>query len=453
MKKYLPEILAIITLIAAWQIIALLIGYKAIFPTVPDLIFNIFDVFRTKELYSALAATTVRGIIGFATAFLLAITLAGIASEFPFWKRFIRPFLIMFRSIPVISLVLIALLWFKPANLPVFIALVTMWPVLYQGVLSGIQNTDKKLLEVGKVFGKNRFQIFWQIKFMSAYQLINDSVSTAIGFGWRAVIIGEALSQPLHGIGSSMKRAQVFIDISELIAWTVIAIGMSYLFEFIIKKGRHIQIKIHPVRINHYYSDYMEIELCDLNKNFDTEELISNLNIKLRKGEIYLLKSASGTGKTTLLRLLGKLDASYSGNIRYSENDTVAYSFQEIRLLPWYSVLDNIKFGLRLTIERTHKEDYIEELTEALQIKELLHKYPNELSGGQQQRVGIARALAAHADLLLLDEPLNGLDKDLKNKVFDYVIKYIDTYQPIVVWATHEDLKLGKNALEIKLIN
>jgi ABC-type molybdate transport system ATPase subunit len=72
----------------------------------------------------------------------------------------------------------------------------------------------------------------------------------------------------------------------------------------------------------------------------------------------------------------------------------------------------------------------------------LLNKYPNELSGGELQRVTLARALVAQSDLLLLDEPLNGLDAALKTRIMKYIGEYIIAHKPLVMWATHEEIKL-----------
>lgn len=112
----------------------------------------------------------------------------------------------------------------------------------------------------------------------------------------------------------------------------------------------------------------------------------------------------SGCGKTTLLRLLAGLEHPEHGTVTLPGAGRVAVVFQEDRLLPWMTALENVMLP---GADRARAE----EMLRALGLEAELHRLPTELSGGQQRRVAIARALAAEADLLLLDEPFNGLDE------------------------------------------
>ncbi len=113
----------------------------------------------------------------------------------------------------------------------------------------------------------------------------------------------------------------------------------------------------------------------------------------------------SGCGKTTLLRLLCGLEQPQSGQIAGRDTMSVAAVFQEDRLLPWRTVADNV----RLAAPGITSQDAMRQL-EAVGLEHAAAVYPSELSGGMKRRAAIARALAADADLLVLDEPFTGLD-------------------------------------------
>jgi NitT/TauT family transport system permease protein len=170
-----------------WQFIALQVGFHAIFPPLTVLMKQVFHLFVSEHFFLTVFHTIYRGIIGFTIAFLLALLSGSIAFFSPFWKNFIHPIIVVTRSIPVISLVLLAILWFSPTQLPVFIALLTMFPILYSNILTGLEQTDIRFVEMAQVFGISSYKRFTEIYLQSAKPLIFSGISTAMGFGWRAV--------------------------------------------------------------------------------------------------------------------------------------------------------------------------------------------------------------------------------------------------------------------------
>ncbi len=449
LKKYLPYILSVVFLLFLWELLAWWINYPTIFPNVKNLFVQIGLLFSRPEFYVAVFHTILRGLSGFAIAFTSAIVLAVLSVYSSFFKSFLHPVIVVSRTIPVISLVLIALLWFSSGLLPVFIAFFTMFPILYQHVLGGFENTDKKLVDMSMVFGKPALAVWKSIYLPSAKKQIFSGVSAAFGFGWRAIIIGEALSQPLHGIGSGMKQAQAYINVSELIAWTVAAILLSSLFEWLVSRVATWQSKkksyvLHSV-IQRKHRDITKMcQLLSVEKKYENLKIVFPDSI-FRSDVIHCLKSPSGSGKTTLLGLIAGIVQSDKGKIQFERIHRTSYSFQDVRLVPWMNVEQNILYALKQRSEWTAEtKSNFDELVQQLEIEDLLKKLPSELSGGQQQRVGLARALLVPVDILLLDEPLNGLDQVLKEKTIATIESFVLKYNPLVIWATHENIKMAK---------
>ena len=201
-----------------------------------------------------------------------------------------------------------------------------------------------------------------------------------------------------------------------------------------------------------------------------SNDQFSELSARAEQGTIVALLGDSGIGKTSILRLILGLErlsageVSWKGEILQSANYTksvaqrgFAYVAQDTLLFPHLSVIDNVCFGLNLLsqspsalvdksmaisekkkISTFEQKRRSQEVLVELQIDALQDKWPNQLSGGQQKRVALARALVMNADLVLLDEPFNSLDQDLKHAVQTTLFQRFKKSRTTVIWSTHD---------------
>ena len=197
------------------------------------------------------------------------------------------------------------------------------------------------------------------------------------------------------------------------------------------------------------------LTISNLKKKFGDNEVLKDINLDVKQGEVIAVIGPSGSGKSTLLRCINYLEEPDDGIIQLEElklnakkaskkkiNTLVKKSsmvFQHYNLFKNKTVLENVTEGLIIT-KKMKKTDAIKkgkEILERVGLTAQLEQYPATLSGGQQQRVGIARSLAMETTLLLFDEPTSALDPELVKGVLD-IIKSITELKQTMIIVTHE---------------
>lgn len=175
------------------------------------------------------------------------------------------------------------------------------------------------------------------------------------------------------------------------------------------------------------------IELNSITLTHGAQTVLENQNLCVSAGERVALMGPSGCGKTSLLHLISGLIKPTSGAITI-RTDRIACLFQEPRLLPWLTAEENVNTVLS---DRTATLPEARKWLKAVGLSDAMEKYPRELSGGMQQRVSLARALAYSGDILLLDEPLMGLDSDTKANMIALIKSH--TAGKTLLLATHDE--------------
>ena len=190
------------------------------------------------------------------------------------------------------------------------------------------------------------------------------------------------------------------------------------------------------------------LALTDITIKYEGRTILDNACLSVSRGEIVSLVGPSGSGKTTLLRVIAGLEQPSQGTVVIDDKlmtgipthkRDVGLVFQDNQLFPHLCVFDNIAYSLR--IKRVSKALQIEKVNEMLSLigmEDLARRDVGQLSGGEAKRIAVARALVADPFILLLDEPLTGLDAELHDRLLDDMGALLRARQTTVVHVTHD---------------
>ncbi|MGL4570005.1 MAG: ATP-binding cassette domain-containing protein [Clostridium sp.] len=215
------------------------------------------------------------------------------------------------------------------------------------------------------------------------------------------------------------------------------------------------------------------LQLKEVNKyykldNSQTFHALKNINVSFNRGELVSIIGESGSGKSTMMNLIGGLDSNFEGELliegknigQFTERELdeyrknkIGFVFQSCNLIPHLSILDNVTIAL--TLSNVSKEIRIEKATKVLKevgLEKHIHKKPNQLSGGQKQRVAIARALINDPEIILADEPTGALDSETTEQVLN-IIKNIARRGKLVIMVTHSEKVAAHSSRVIKIFD
>ena len=298
------------------------------------------ELAMTGEFWFGVSYSLVKILGGFLVAFVLGVLLGAAASKHQKLREFLAPLNITIKSVPVASFVILALICFSSEYLSVLISALIVFPIVYTSTLSGVENTDVKLLEMARVYGVEQGKVRRYIFAPEIYKYLRPACQTAIGMAWKAGIAAEVIGVPKGSMGSKIQQAKVYLETPDLIAWTLgvilLSLATEKLFVFIMDRIL-AGIKTSPANHNKVLvstgsndeacatakntieeSISFAIELKNIEKKYGDENVLSEFNLSIKDGETVAVMAPSGEGKTTLLRIIAGLEEIDSGEVVYN---------------------------------------------------------------------------------------------------------------------------------------
>lgn len=214
-----------------WQALAGAVDNSIIFVGPADVLFSLSLQLADPDFWKTIVLSSFRICIGFLSAFACGILTGCLSFRFPFLDELLAPVLLLAKSIPVASFVILALIWTGSENLSVFIAFTIVLPMIYTATLSGLKSADEKLLEMAFVFRLSFFRKVKAVYLPAMLPYLTAGVRSALGMSFKSGVAAEVIGVPEYSIGEQLYMSKIYLDTAGLFAWTLVIIVITFLLE------------------------------------------------------------------------------------------------------------------------------------------------------------------------------------------------------------------------------
>lgn len=233
LSKVIRKVIFAVIWLVIWQVCSICIDNKILMAGPIDTLRSLGKLLGESDFRSSVLATSLRVTEGFFLGGIVALILAIISYRFTYFEEFISPLVTTIKAVPVVSFIIIVLIWSGP-SVGLVISSLVVFPIIYINTLNGLKATDSKLLEMAYVY-KVRFSYRLRYIYLPAIKShLISAVSLAAGMAWKSGIAAELIDQTQNSLGNGLYRSKINLLTSDLLAWTVAAVILSFVFEKII---------------------------------------------------------------------------------------------------------------------------------------------------------------------------------------------------------------------------
>lgn len=429
--------------LVVWQVASMLDSSGILLCGPLDALLALCRLSSTQTFWNSIWFSTLRIVAGVLLGYIIAGVLAAASWHASTVRILLQPALLAIKSTPVACIVVILLIWIGAANVSVITVLLLVVPAIYFALCTGLDNMDAGQRDLFEIFGTRGRRRFFALIWPAVLPYLQAASSTVLGMSWKAGIAAELIGVPAGSLGERIYQAKLLLETPDLFAWTFCVICLSWLFEHGAMALLHSTWPRAAKLALRVPRDLMEsggenpsghnasLRAQGLLIGYDAEPLCEPLGFSLGPSSCLCLQAPSGTGKTTLLRTMARLQKPLGGALENAARGC-SMMFQDACLVEDLDAIDNILLFARPGFTRKDARDLACELLP----KDALSRPVCELSGGQRRRVELARAFAAPGELVLLDEPFGGLDAQAHSCALAFVKRH--GAGRIVVFATHD---------------
>lgn len=223
-------------LVTVWQIAAAGLNLPLLLPTPSATWSSLVRLALTADFWRHLGASLGRGLTGFGIAFGTGTVAGFLAGRLEWFSGLLRPVTVFIRSTPSMTLIILALLWFKGDAVPLFVIFLVVFPLVVENIESGVRNSDPELLEMLQIYRVKKIRRILAYDLPSVLPFLTAAAAAGLGVSWKVLIAAEILANPGWGIGTRLDTARVYLQTDQVFAWTALVVLIGFCFDYLLDR-------------------------------------------------------------------------------------------------------------------------------------------------------------------------------------------------------------------------
>lgn len=241
-KRLGRKIFVVCFWLLVWELVSRWVGNEILLAAPAAVFITLLELIQGLDFWRSILSSSLRIIAGFSMALAAGTLLATLSYRYRLMEDLVSPLMRIIKAMPVASFIILALVWIKSRNLSVLISFMMVVPMIYSSVLQGLRSADEKLLQMARVFRLGPVKKAVAIYIPSVKPFFLTAITVGLGFCWKAGIAAEVIGTPAGSIGEKLYEAKLYLMTKELLAWTVVIILISIVFE------KAVVLVFHPER-------------------------------------------------------------------------------------------------------------------------------------------------------------------------------------------------------------
>ena len=232
----IKKIAVILFWIVIWKVVADFVNQPLYVPSPEETLQSLLSLVVVKNFWISILYTLFRVFRGLILSILVGVILAFLASRYGIIYTLLEPLVTIFKTIPVMSMIILALVWLKSDQVPILVCFLLCFPIIYTNVITGIENIDQSIMEMAQIYQISVKKRFLKIVVPSVKPYLISGVLVCIGLAWKSIVAAEVLSSPRYSMGYNLYTTKLYLNTAELFAWTIVIIIFSILIERTVRK-------------------------------------------------------------------------------------------------------------------------------------------------------------------------------------------------------------------------